>query len=79
MKEVIRDKKIKIGIIAVPRLHTTDIASQLVEAGIKGILNYTPKPVNVPDYIYLEEYDMLTTLEKVAFYVKISQEKEISE
>ena len=41
------------------------------KAGIKGILNYTPKPVNVPDEVYLEEYDMITTLEKVAFYVKL--------
>ena len=32
-------------------------------------------PVNVPDGVYLEEYDMITTLEKVAFYIKVHEEE----
>ncbi len=40
-------------------------------AGIKGILNFTTMPLNVPSDIYLEEYDMITSLEKVAYFVKI--------
>jgi redox-sensing transcriptional repressor len=47
-----------------------EISERLVEAGIKGILNYTPKSIDVPDDVYLEEYDMITSLEKVAFFVK---------
>lgn len=76
MKEVIQSKHIKIGIITVPASQTTDVCKHLVEAGIKGILNYTPKPVNVPKHIYLEEYDMITTLEKVAFYVKLPENEQ---
>lgn len=74
MKRIIQEKNIQIGIITVPGNQTTEIAAKLVEAGIKGIVNYTPKPINVPDNVYLEEYDMTTTLEKVAFYVKIAEE-----
>jgi redox-sensing transcriptional repressor len=47
----------------------------MVLAGIKGILNYTPKPLNVPPYVYLEEYDMITSLEKVAFFAKKNDER----
>lgn len=72
IESVIKKNDIKIGIITVPRTQTSETADMLVEAGIKGILNYTPKPVNVPEHVYLEEYDMITTLEKVAFYVKMS-------
>ena len=39
-------------------------------AGVKGILNYTSTPLNVSPNVYLEEYDMITSLEKVAYYVK---------
>ncbi|MBC8319619.1 MAG: redox-sensing transcriptional repressor Rex [Bacteroidetes bacterium] len=74
MKEVIQNENIEIGIITVPVIQTTATAKQLVDAGIKGILNYTPKPVEVPENVYLEEYDMITTLEKVAFYVKMENE-----
>ena len=75
MKEVIEKENIEIGIITVPALQTTAIAKKLVDSGIKGILNYTPKPVEVPDGVYLEEIDMITTLEKVAFYVKMENER----
>jgi len=75
MTEVIKDINIKIGIITVPGSFTTEIAEQLVESGIKGIVNYTPKPIQVPKHVYLEEYDMITTLEKVAFFVKQTEEE----
>jgi len=72
--EIIKKENIEIAIITVPVEHATSTTNLLVNAGIKGILNYTPKPVNVPNGVYLEEYDMITTLEKVAFYVKMENE-----
>jgi redox-sensing transcriptional repressor len=73
LKEIVAAKNIKVGIMTVPADYAIDTADLLVKAGIKGILNYTPKPVNVPEKVYLEEYDMITTLEKVAFYVKLQE------
>lgn len=73
LKEIVAAKNIKVGIMTVPADYAVDTADLLVKAGIKGILNYTPKPVNVPEKVYLEEYDMITTLEKVAFYVKLQE------
>ncbi|MFA8449560.1 MAG: redox-sensing transcriptional repressor Rex [Bacteroidales bacterium] len=70
MEKIIKEKKVDIGIMAVPAESATTIADKLVNSGVKGILNYTPKPVNVPKDVYLEEYDMITSLEKVAFFVK---------
>jgi redox-sensing transcriptional repressor len=72
--EIVKKENIEIAIITVPVEHANLTTSVLVNAGIKGILNYTPKPVNVPDGVYLEEYDMITTLEKVAFFVKMENE-----
>ncbi|MBG0783166.1 MAG: redox-sensing transcriptional repressor Rex, partial [Bacteroidales bacterium] len=62
LKEIVAAKNIKVGIMTVPADYAVDTADLLVKAGIKGILNYTPKPVNVPEKVYLEEYDMITTL-----------------
>lgn len=70
MKHVIKDKKIAIAIVSVPVSAAEDTSKALVEAGIQGILNYTPRPMNVPAHIYLEEYDMVTSLEKVAYFAK---------
>jgi redox-sensing transcriptional repressor len=70
MQLVIKKEGIKMAIMTVPGEHAHAIATRLAKAGIKGILNYTPTPVDVPKGVYLEEYDMITSLEKVAFYVK---------
>ena len=73
LEKIIREKDIKIGILTVPADSAIKSAEMLVKAGVKGILNYTPKPINVPKDVYLEEYDMITTLEKVAFFVKLQE------
>jgi len=70
LKETITNLGITIGIISVPVSEAATVANLLVESGIKGILNYSPRPVNVPENIYLEEYDMITSLEKVAYFAK---------
>jgi redox-sensing transcriptional repressor len=75
MPDIIRQNNISIGIITVPTEQAPEIAEALALSGIKGILNYTPKPLNVPAYVYLEEYDMITSLEKVAFFAKKNDER----
>lgn len=70
MEEIIKQQKITIGIITVPPESAVETAEKLVMAGIKGILNYTPVALNVEPHAYLEEYDMITSIEKVAFYAK---------
>ncbi len=75
LADIIRQHNISIGIIAVPAEEAPEIAEILILAGVKGILNFTPKPLNVPPYVYLEEYDMITSLEKVAFFAKKNDER----
>lgn len=70
LKEIIQREHIGIAIITVPVDETTGVANELINAGIKGILNYTSKSINVPANVYLEEYDMVTSLEKVAYFAK---------
>jgi redox-sensing transcriptional repressor len=70
INELVKKEDIKIGIITVPADQGQITADRLVKAGIKGILNYAPKSVSVPKDVHLEEYDMITSLEKVAFFVK---------
>jgi redox-sensing transcriptional repressor len=70
LEEVIVKERISIGIITTPPEPASEIADKLKKAGIRGILNYAPKPLSPRDGVYLEEYDMITSLEKVAYFVK---------
>ena len=70
MEKIIKELDIKIAIITVPPDFAEEIAEEAVLYGIKGILNFTTIPLNVPSWVFLEEYDMITSIEKVAFFVK---------
>jgi redox-sensing transcriptional repressor len=70
MREIIVANDISIAILTVPVTAARDMAKILVQTGIKGILNFTTVNLHVPEGIYLEEYDMITSLEKVAYFVK---------
>lgn len=70
MTNIIQQHNINIGIITVPSGFAAETALKLIDAGIKGILNFTSVPLNVPSNIYLENSDMITSLEKVAYFVK---------
>ncbi len=70
LEEIIKRENIIIGIITVPAEQAAEVAEKLVLSGVKGILNFTSASLNVPDYVYLEEYDMISSLEKVAYFVK---------
>jgi redox-sensing transcriptional repressor len=50
-----------------------EVTAQLVDAGIKGLMNFTTVPLHVTPEVYLDEYDMITSLEKVAYFVKRAQ------
>lgn len=69
-REIIQEQKISIAVITTPASSAQSVCDELVHAGIKGILNYTTKPLHIPPHIYREEYDMITSLEKVAYYIK---------
>jgi redox-sensing transcriptional repressor len=69
-ERIIRELDIRIAILTVPPDFAVEIAEESVRFGIKGILNFTTIPLNVPSGVYLEEYDMITSIEKVAYFVK---------
>jgi redox-sensing transcriptional repressor len=70
MERIIGELKIQITILTVPADFAKEIAEEAVRYGIKGILNFTTIPLNVPSGVFLEEYDMITSIEKVAYFVK---------
>ena len=74
MPEILKKMDIHIAILTVPAESAVSTAEKLVLSGIRGILNFTTATLNVPSNVYLEEYDMITSLEKIAYFVK-KQEK----
>lgn len=67
---------INIVVLSCPTRVASDLVVPIVNAGIKGVLNFTSKPLNFPLGIVVENYDITTLLEKVAYFVKENEENE---
>ena len=73
LREIISSRNISLALLTVPADAAQQMIKALASSGIRGVLNFTTVNLSVPGDIYLEEYDMVTSLEKVAYFVKIAQ------
>ena len=66
-EEIVREG-LKAAIICVPASEANRVASRLVSAGIRGILNFAPVKLKVPDGVFVHTMDITTVIEKVGYY-----------
>lgn len=67
MREIIEKEKAHIAIIAVPAEEAQNVANELANTSIKGILNFAPRVLSVPGHIVLRNVDLSVNLEILTF------------
>lgn len=73
-EELVEQLDISIVIVSSPTSAASSLVLPIINAGIKGVLNFTSAPLNFPQGIVVENYDITTLLEKVAYFVKVGEE-----
>lgn len=73
-EDVVASMDISIVVISSPTRVAPSLVVPIINAGIKGVLNFTSAPLNFPQGIVSENFDITTILEKVAYFVKESDE-----
>jgi redox-sensing transcriptional repressor len=66
---IVREKNIRMAIIAVPSSVAQRVADALVAAGIEGILNFAPVTLALPKHIRTVGVDLAIELEQLSFNV----------
>lgn len=69
MEATITEKNVQMAILCVPAGAAQQVADRLVAAGIKGILNFAPQTLNVPEDVSLASVDLALRLEQLAFHI----------
>jgi redox-sensing transcriptional repressor len=69
MVERICNANIKIAMLTVPAAAAQATADQLVQAGVKAILNYAPISLNVPNTVRVQYIDPATHLQRMTYYL----------
>jgi redox-sensing transcriptional repressor len=70
MQRVIREAEIKLAMVAVPAENAQDVANQLIEAGVRGILNYAPINLSVPEGVQVQYIDPVVHLQRMTYYLE---------
>ena len=66
LEDFVKEHKIRIGIITVPKVAAQDVLNKMVGAGIKAIWNFAPAPLRVPKDIVLKTEDLAASLAMLA-------------
>lgn len=70
IKEKIAELGIDIVILTVPSRVAQEVTDQLVEIGIKGILNFTPVRLSAPDSVRIHTIDLSVELQTLIYFIK---------
>jgi len=67
---VIKERGIKIAILAVPGIAAQEVANRLAAAGITAILNFAPVILLTPDPVVVNNVDLAIELENLAYFIQ---------
>ncbi len=69
LKKVAKREGIRIAVIAVPAPSAQHVLGQVVAAGIKAVLNFSPGTLQVPPDVKLKSVDLTVSLESLSFFL----------
>ena len=69
MAGFVREKDVKLAILCVPGGVAQEVANELVDAGVQGILNFSPTLLEVPEAVTVNNVDLALELENLSYFV----------
>ena len=76
MKEYVARNGIEIGIMAVPDIAAQDALDRMIDAGIKGVLNFAPIQLKAPQNCIINNVNLAIELENLIYYVEKAKSTE---
>ncbi len=69
LEEQIEQQQIEIIILSVPQDVAGDIVNRIIEAGVKGIMNFTPLRFDVPRSVRVQNVDLTNELQTLIYFI----------
>ncbi|QHK86802.1 redox-sensing transcriptional repressor Rex [Staphylococcus aureus] len=66
----LKKEEIDVVILTTPERVAQKVADELVQAGVKGILNFTPGRINTPSDVQAHQIDLGIELQSLLFFMK---------
>lgn len=72
-RSFVNENEIKIGILAVPHPAAHHVSEMMVSAGIKGILNFAPIQLRVPQGVVINNVNLEVEFENLIYFVNVNE------
>ncbi len=76
LKKQLSDQQISIAILTVPSSSAQVTTNEMVEAGVKGIKNFTPIRLSAPSTVRVQNVDLATELQTLIYFLDSEKEND---
>lgn len=66
----VHENGVKMAVLTVPAIAAQTVANQLIEAGITGILNFSPIVLDVPEDVMVNNVNLAIELENLSYFIQ---------
>jgi redox-sensing transcriptional repressor len=66
----VKKQNIRMAILTVPAAAAQEVANQLIEAGVTGILNFSPIVLSVPEEVMVNNVNLAIELENLSYFTQ---------
>ena len=73
LNDVVDKQNVLVAILTVPVQSAQEVTDKLVGSGIKGILNFTPTRLQVPEEIKIHHIDLSVELQSLVYFLKTNE------
>ncbi len=70
LKKQLIEQQIEIAILTVPTTVVQKITDDLVDANVKGIMNFTPLRISVPETVRVQNVDLTNELQTLIYFIE---------
>ena len=74
MKEQLKIQQIEVVILTVPANVAQGVTNDLIEVGVKGILNFTPLRISVPESVLVQNVDLTNELQTLIYFLDLEKQ-----
>lgn len=67
--EIVRQRGVEIGVITTPASAAQAVCDQMIEAGLRTVLNFAPVRVKAPADVHVKTVDLKVHLEELSFHI----------
>ncbi len=70
LPEFVQKQNVKMAILTVPAIAAQTVANQLIDAGVTGILNFSPIVLSVPEEVMVNNVNLAIELENLSYFTQ---------